>query len=110
MPTIARVVSNDSDIAEAMRLVREQRRKRIGLVTPGTGSSQQLKKYADFARHIRPNGLRHSSAPSCSCRTQSPAPTFGNLRHGKKTAWLGGLGGLIRIAKVAYGEERIGSR
>ena len=58
------VVSNDSDIAEAMRLVREQRRKRIGLVTPGTGRpSQQLKKYADFARHIRPNGLRHSQLP-----------------------------------------------
>ena len=30
------VVSNDSDIAEAMRLVRQHRDKRIGLVTPGT--------------------------------------------------------------------------
>ena len=58
------VVSNDSDVAEAMRLVREQHGKRIGLVTPGTGRpSQQLKKHADFARHIRTNGLRHSQLP-----------------------------------------------
>ena len=58
------VVSNDSDIAEAMRLVREQHDKRIGLVTPGTRKpSQQLKKHADFVRHIRANGLRHSLLP-----------------------------------------------
>ena len=58
------VVSNDSDLAEAMRLVREQHGKRIGLVTPGTGRpSQQLKKHADFARHIRTNGLRLSQLP-----------------------------------------------
>lgn len=58
------VVSNDSDLAEAMRLVREQRGKRIGLVTPGTGKpSHQLRMYADFARHIRPNGLRKSQLP-----------------------------------------------
>ena len=58
------VVSNDSDIAEAMRLVREQLGKRIGLVTPGSGRpSQQLKRHADFARHIRNNGLRHAQLP-----------------------------------------------
>ena len=33
------VVSNDSDIAEAMRLVRQHRGKRIGLMTPGNGPS-----------------------------------------------------------------------
>ena len=59
------VLSNDSDLAEAMRLVREQRGKRIGLVTPGTRRpSQQLSRHADFARHIRANGLRHSQLPS----------------------------------------------
>ena len=31
------MVSNDSDLAEAMRLVREQHGKRIGLVNPVTG-------------------------------------------------------------------------
>ena len=58
------VVSDDSDVAEAMRLVREQHNKRIGLVTPGTRRpSQQLRKHADFVRHIRANGLRHSQLP-----------------------------------------------
>ena len=31
------VVGNDSDIAEAMRLVRDHHGRRIGLITPGTG-------------------------------------------------------------------------
>ena len=59
------VVSNDSDIAEAMRLVRHHHRgKRVGLVTPGTGRpSRQLLAHADFARHIRPNALRQSQLP-----------------------------------------------
>ena len=70
------VVSNDSDIAEAMRLVRQQHGKRIGLVTPGTGRpSQQLKKHADFARHIRPNGLRHSQLPNPIPGTNVRKPT-----------------------------------
>ena len=58
------VVSNDSDIVEAMRLVRRHHGKRIGLVTPGTGRpSRQLMAHADFARHIRPNALRRSQLP-----------------------------------------------
>ena len=64
------VVSNDGDIAEAVRLVREQDGKRIGLVTPRTGKpSQQLKNHADFVRHIRANDSRHSQlAPATSLR------------------------------------------
>ena len=58
------VASNDSDIAEAMRLVREQHGKRIGLVTPGIRRpSQQLKMHADFARNIRPHSVRRSQLP-----------------------------------------------
>ena len=58
------VVSNDSDLAEAMRLVKEHSRKRIGLITPGNrGPSRQLLAHADFARRIRANGLRHSQLP-----------------------------------------------
>ena len=59
------VLSNDSDLAESMRLVREQLGKRIGLVTPGTRRpSQQLSSHADFKRRIRANGLRHSQLPN----------------------------------------------
>ena len=58
------VVSNDSDIAGAMRLVRQHRAKWIGLITPGTGRpSRQLMAHADFSRHIRPNALRRSQLP-----------------------------------------------
>ena len=58
------VVSNDSDIAEAMRLVKYQHRKRIGLVTPGTRRpSRQLLAHSHFSRHIRPNALRRSQLP-----------------------------------------------
>ena len=58
------VATNDSDIAEAMRLVKLHRRKRIGLVTPGTGRpSRQLMAHADFSRHIRPNALMRSQLP-----------------------------------------------
>lgn len=72
------VVSNDSDIAEAMRLVREQNGKKIGLVTPGNSHpSRQLLAHADFARHIRPTALQQSQLPE-----QIPGT---NLR--KPAAW-----------------------
>ena len=58
------VVSNDSDIAEAMRLVRRNCGKRIGLVTPGKGKpSRQLLAHADFSRRVRVSGLQHAQLP-----------------------------------------------
>ena len=58
------VVSNDSDVAEAMRLVKQYHTKRIGLITPGTGRpSRQLMAHADFSRHIRSNALQRSQLP-----------------------------------------------
>ena len=58
-------VSNDSDLAEAMRLVSQQHGKRIRLVTPGSrgGVSRQLLTHADFARRIRTAGLRDAQLP-----------------------------------------------
>ena len=59
------VVTNDSDIAEAMRLVRAHNGKRIGLVTPGSSHpSRQLMAHADFSRHIRTTALRNNQLPS----------------------------------------------
>jgi len=59
------VVTNDSDIAEAMRLVKEHNSKRIGLITPANSNpSRQLMKHADFCRRIRPNALKNSQLPS----------------------------------------------
>ena len=61
----ALVITNDSDVAEAMRLVKQHRGKRIGLATPGLRRpSQQLKKHADFSLHIRSDKvLRQSQLP-----------------------------------------------
>ena len=57
------VVSNDSDLAEAMRLVGMQDGKRIGLVMPRRRRSRQLADHAHFSRHIRTEALRDSQLP-----------------------------------------------
>ena len=60
------IVSNDSDLAESLRLVKAQHRKLIGLVTPGAPTrktSQQLKKHADFVKPIRTWMLQSSQLP-----------------------------------------------
>ncbi|MCG3202371.1 MAG: 6-hydroxy-3-succinoylpyridine 3-monooxygenase HspA [Gammaproteobacteria bacterium] len=61
------VVSNDSDLAEALRMVREQNGKVIGVVTPGAPkrrTSCQLAKYAHFISPIRKWALQASQLPS----------------------------------------------
>ena len=61
----AAVVTNDSDIAEAMRLVKKHHpAKRIGLLLPRAGSpSHQLRKHADFTRPIRTGAVASSQLP-----------------------------------------------
>lgn len=61
------IVSNDSDLAESLRLVKAQHRKLIGLVTPGAPkrkTSLQLKRHANFVRPIRSWMLRNSQLPN----------------------------------------------
>jgi uncharacterized LabA/DUF88 family protein len=58
------IVSNDSDLAESLRLVKEQHKKKIGLITPGkTHPSRELLKYADFTKRIRKGVLSASQLP-----------------------------------------------
>ena len=58
------IVSNDSDLAESLRLVKEQHKKKIGLITPGkTHPSRELLKYADFTKRIRKGVLGVSQLP-----------------------------------------------
>lgn len=62
----ALIVSNDSDLAESLRLVKAQHRKLIGLVTPGAPSrktSHQLSQHADFVKPIRTWMLKASQLP-----------------------------------------------
>lgn len=60
------IVSNDSDLAEALRLVKARHRKVVGLITPGAPkrkTSKQLRDHADFVRPIRTWMLRDSQLP-----------------------------------------------
>jgi len=73
------VVTNDSDIAEAMRLVKQQQRKLIGLATPGNRHpSRQLTAHADFSLRIRNKTVLQQS--------QLPDPIPGTTIR-KPAAW-----------------------
>ncbi|HEY5366558.1 MAG TPA: NYN domain-containing protein [Casimicrobiaceae bacterium] len=60
------IVSNDSDLAESLGMVKAQHRKVIGLVTPGAPTrktSWELRKHADFVKPIRTWMLQSSLLP-----------------------------------------------
>jgi uncharacterized LabA/DUF88 family protein len=60
------IVSNDSDLAEALRLVKSQHGKVIGLITPGAPTrktSWQLRQQADFLKRIDVWMLQASQLP-----------------------------------------------
>ena len=60
------IVSNDSDLAEAMRLVKKHHpNKLLGLIMPGKGHpSKELMKHADFVKRIRTGILGLSQLPN----------------------------------------------
>lgn len=60
------IVSNDSDLANSLKFVKEQHKKLIGLVTPGAPkrkTSRQLQAYASFTKPIRTWALEQSLLP-----------------------------------------------
>jgi uncharacterized LabA/DUF88 family protein len=60
------VVSNDSDLAESMKLVKEYHSgKVLGLIMPGKGHpSKELMKHSDFVKRIRTGVLKASQLPN----------------------------------------------
>ncbi len=61
------IVSNDSDLATALKMVREQHKKVIGLITPGApkrNPSWQLRQFSSFIKIIRPWALEKSLLPN----------------------------------------------
>jgi len=62
------VVSNDSDLAESMCLVKTHHQKLIGLVAPVRAKqrmiSKELKRHADFIKMIRDGNLAASQLPA----------------------------------------------
>lgn len=61
------LVSNDSDLAEACKLVRE-RGVKIGLVTKSERPTDKLRRQADFHRHIKKGHVRGSQLPETVTR------------------------------------------
>lgn len=57
------IISNDSDIAEAVKLVRSQTSKKIGIISPFPSVSKELKSHSHFQRKIRPSALASSQLP-----------------------------------------------
>jgi uncharacterized LabA/DUF88 family protein len=72
------IVSNDSDLAEAIRLVKKHHKKLIGLfILPNCNPSRELQPLADFVQRIRKGVLANS---------QLPDPIPGTLLH-KPLSW-----------------------
>lgn len=62
---VAVVLSNDTDLAEPMRLVTKELKKPVGLFCPSRDGSAapQLANLASFKRHIRETHLRGAQFP-----------------------------------------------
>jgi uncharacterized LabA/DUF88 family protein len=58
------IVSNDSDLSESMKIVKTERLKMVGLITPGDSHpSKELMQYANFNKRVRKNVLAISQLP-----------------------------------------------
>lgn len=58
------LITNDSDLAEPMRVLKHRLKVRVGLVNPHHGSSSiVLRQEADFARSIRTSALQRNQFP-----------------------------------------------
>jgi len=75
------IVSNDSDLAESLRLIKEQNKKMIGVIYPSTNRkrhpSKALTKYANFTK-----GIFESSLKACQLPDPIPGTTIS-----KPTDW-----------------------
>ncbi|MCK5202713.1 MAG: NYN domain-containing protein [Desulfobacterales bacterium] len=73
------VVSNDSDLAESLRLVKEQNKKMIGVIYPSTNRkrhpSKALTQHADFTKSIFESTLKACQLPDPIPGTTISKPT-----------------------------------
>ena len=59
------IVSNDGDLSEALKIVKNHHKKIIGVINPGSlFASTELRKYANFIKRIRKNVLSVSQLPN----------------------------------------------
>jgi uncharacterized LabA/DUF88 family protein len=60
---VAAVLSNDSDLVEPVRIVTQVLRKPVGLLSPVSNPTPDLRRVASFIRHIRTGDLTASQFP-----------------------------------------------
>lgn len=62
------LISNDSDLAEPLRIVHDELKLTVGIISPtlrtGRHPSRELVKHADFVKRIREGVLRDSQLPN----------------------------------------------
>ncbi len=61
---IAAVITNDSDLSEPVRIVRQELKLPVGIINPHKKASLQLQKDASFVKSIRPWVLKSSLFPN----------------------------------------------
>ena len=61
---IAIMITNDSDLLEPMRIVREELHLPVGIINPQKKPSFQLQSKANFIKSVRPWTLKSSQFPS----------------------------------------------
>jgi len=69
------VVSNDSDLAEALKIVKTQIKKMVGIISPVKNPSRELMQYANFIKVIRKGVLAVSQLPDQIPGTNIYKPT-----------------------------------
>ena len=78
---VAVVITNDSDLAEPIRIAVQEAGKRVGLLVPVKYPTQSLLSVASFHLHIRPGHLAKSQFP------EPIAMPDGNLIH-RPVTWV----------------------
>lgn len=60
---VAVVLSNDNDLLEAIRIVRQERGKKVGIINPHRDPNPQLHSQVDFVRQLRATDLASAQFP-----------------------------------------------
>jgi hypothetical protein len=58
------VISNDSDLADAIRIVTEELKLKVGLISPYPTFHKDIAKYASFKIHAREGAIADSQFPA----------------------------------------------
>ena len=80
---VAVVVSNDSDLIEALKIVRGDCKKQIFLISPDKNVNPEMRKHADFVRELRISHLAQAQLPNHIPFTSISKPELWNCRDFK---------------------------